>query len=193
MKPHETALRSLRSPSRYPLRHGRLKDLAATIADSVEKLQGLHDLFWLHAEITDTCWLWTAAHGYKGYGQFGIDGCLYPAHRVAYLLSGHFIPEGYQVLHSCDNPPCVNPAHLRAGTAKENSQDMVERGRWRGGHGGPGRQKLSPREVREICTRLQNGESGRALATEFGVPYTHVYKLARHQRSLSVSTTEVSS
>ena len=75
------------------------------------------------------CWEWTGYRSHDGYGQFTLFGKGWRAHRASHVLFIGEIPDGYFVLHSCDNPPCVNPAHLRAGTPKENVQDMVERGR----------------------------------------------------------------
>jgi len=79
---------------------------------------------------TDTCWLWTGAtNGH--YGKIGVNGKTVPAPRVAYTLFRGPIPPGMFVLHSCDNPLCVNPEHLRTGTHRENMRDMAERGRAR--------------------------------------------------------------
>lgn len=75
------------------------------------------------------CWHWNAARMQSGYGNFGIDNYVHKAHRVSYALHNGSIPEGLMVLHKCDNPRCVNPEHLYAGTAKQNSQDAVRRGR----------------------------------------------------------------
>jgi len=65
----------------------------------------------------------------KGYGAFGFDGKVQKAHRVAYMLTHGPIPDGGHILHSCDNPSCVNPDHLRVGTHTENMRDKLARGR----------------------------------------------------------------
>jgi HNH endonuclease len=85
--------------------------------------------FWAKVEKTDGCWLWNGARYYNGYGAFGLSrqkkGAL--AHRVAYLLTHGEIPEGQLILHRCDNPPCVRPDHLYAGSYSDNQRDTIAR------------------------------------------------------------------
>lgn len=88
-------------------------------------------LFWSKIEKTeDGCWIWKGASGGRqGYGSFSYKGKAYRAHRLAWSLENGPIPEGHFICHRCDNPPCVNPAHLFAGTALDNVRDMWEKGR----------------------------------------------------------------
>lgn len=75
------------------------------------------------------CLLWTAQTFGIGYGRIKILGRSYAAHRVTWELSHGPIPAGMLVCHRCDTPACVRPDHLFLGTAKDNTQDMLEKGR----------------------------------------------------------------
>ena len=84
----------------------------------------------------EACWPWTGSHNSAGYGIAMVQGPGDPspllsmkAHRLSYLLHIGPPPASVLVLHSCDNPPCVNPAHLRLGTQQQNMQDAIARGR----------------------------------------------------------------
>jgi hypothetical protein len=74
----------------------------------------------------DACWPWTGKKHSRGYGYFrGMR-----VHRIAWEIeNGCKIPEGLIILHSCDNPICVNPAHLKCGTQKDNIRDGIMKGR----------------------------------------------------------------
>lgn len=75
------------------------------------------------------CWPWAAGRNDKGYGMFRVEGRDRRAHRIAWTLTNGPIPDGLLVLHECDNPPCVNPAHLHLGTDADNARERDERGR----------------------------------------------------------------
>lgn len=76
------------------------------------------------------CFLWIRTVNNRGYGQITYRGRPILAHRAAWEVAhAKKIPAGALVLHSCDNPSCVNPSHLRLGDASENASDAVARGR----------------------------------------------------------------
>lgn len=83
--------------------------------------------FWDRVDRSGDCWTWTASVDSDGYGHLGLEGKLVLAHRLAFYLTHGYWPNVCR--HICDNPPCVNPAHLLDGTQADNIRDMVERGR----------------------------------------------------------------
>ena len=129
----------------------------------------------------DECWPWLAAKGPRGYGRFMLNYRSELAPRVAYALENGEIPEGLYICHSCDNPPCCNPAHLYADTQKKNIQDCRDRGRLAPRIRGEENRahKLTNFDVSEIRNRWAPGLRGghgrtnpnstRSLGKEFGV------------------------
>lgn len=125
------------------------------------------------------CWLWTKSFTRGSYGQFVISGKHWRANRLAYVLYKGDIPSGLCVLHKCDTPQCVNPDHLFLGTIKDNSRDMVRKGRHRPislpRETNPNT-KLSTANVEEIRS---SGDTNKALAKKFGVGATHISAIRR--------------
>lgn len=85
-----------------------------------------------HIKTENDCWEWTSWKEHRGYGQISVNGKRRQAHRVAYEEYVGKIPSGIFVCHSCDNRACINPKHLWLGTAQDNTNDMMRKGRhWR--------------------------------------------------------------
>ncbi|RUR38499.1 HNH endonuclease [Vreelandella populi] len=120
------------------------------------------------------CWLWQAAKRSTGYGAMKVGGLKESAHRISYTVFKGPIPEGLWVLHKCDNPQCVNPNHLFAGTPLANSQDMHAKGRQRyvgqKGKDNP-RSVLTENQVKEVIKLIAKGMTNRAIANRFGVSH----------------------
>lgn len=87
--------------------------------------------FWSKVKIGNIadCWPWIAAKRGKGYGVFYSNGKLWVASRAAYIISTNSANNFDLVCHKCDNPSCCNPHHLFSGTAKDNTHDMIKKGR----------------------------------------------------------------
>lgn len=79
----------------------------------------------------DACWPWTGGATPQGYGRINLQGSVFLASRVAWYLATGVDPRPLDVLHRCDSPPCLNPAHLFTGTRADNCNDMWEKGRGR--------------------------------------------------------------
>ncbi len=141
------------------------------------------DRFWSHVDRKadlDVCWEWTIARDRDGYGSVWWDGRQQSAHRISYLLAHGNLPD-LQIRHTCDNPPCVNPAHLVAGTPQDNSRDMTTRGRqakneihWHC--------IVSDEQVELIRLRYaQGGISYAQLGNQFGISGQEVGHIVRHE------------
>src|SRR5947207_548479 len=75
------------------------------------------------------CWIWTGARSLNGYGVMGMPHINRNAHRISWEIHRGIIPNKICVLHRCDTPSCVNPDHLFLGSLKDNTRDMVKKGR----------------------------------------------------------------
>lgn len=139
--------------------------------------------FWDHVAVCgpDDCWEWTGTCFTNGYGRATVDRRSVGAHRRAYELSVGPIPAGLKVLHTCDNPPCVNPSHLFAGTTKDNAEDMVTKGRSARGARNANA-ILTDDAVRDIRARYAaGGVTQKELADEYGVVEGAVWNVLHGQ------------
>src|SRR6266404_6202431 len=140
---------------------------------------------------SDDCWLWLGKTQGHGYGYFWSSNKTVLTHRFCYELVKGLIPRGdnftdHCVLHTCDNPPCVNPNHLFLGTAQDNSDDKVNKGRqaqgeqlsalWRGELGA--HTKLTEDEVRKI---FQDPDLHRMIAVKYGIGRSQVTRIKSGQ------------
>lgn len=84
-----------------------------------------------HVAELGACWIWTSWRNSQGYGRTMIGSMTrkWLTHRIAWIITNGPLPDGMFVLHHCDNPPCVNPAHLWAGTIADNCHDRDRKGR----------------------------------------------------------------
>jgi hypothetical protein len=101
---------------------------------SARKRRSLAERFWPKVKLGRGCWLWQGCTDPKGYGYIGTgghSGKVLSAHRASYMMEHGSIPDGMFVLHSCDTPSCVRPSHLFLGTARDNTHDMMRKGRAR--------------------------------------------------------------
>lgn len=141
------------------------------------------------------CWVWEGKTDKAGYGRLWISDHPYQedqAHRASYEYHVGPIPESRIICHHCDNPPCVNPAHLFIGTPKDNTSDMISKDR----HARGERQKhiLTEEAVIDIRNRYnlrrrtrgvatRNDPNGaRALAAEYGVSIWAIFDAVNGRR-----------
>lgn len=124
----------------------------------------------------DECWLWKGKPEANGYGRIRIspDPSIHhvKAHRFSWMLANGRDPGDKMVLHKCDVPACVNPAHLYLGDHDRNMRDKVERGRQPRGEEIWG--KLTAADVADIRT---SGKSQRKLAARYGVVKSAIWAI----------------
>lgn len=146
---------------------------------------GVADRFWSKVLKTDTCWLWQRRVNNRGYGCFA---WIYPdkarrsqdiyAHRAAWILTHGSIPPGRNVLHRCDTPACVNPAHLFIGSQSDNMRDCFKKHR----HPGmppPPTTKVTPDQVRAI---RNDPRKHHIIAADYGLKRLSVL-LIKHRKT----------
>lgn len=142
---------------------------------------------WDRSDNINGCWEWQASISKTGYANYWDGQRPARAHRISYEVFRGEITKPC-VCHSCDNPRCVNPEHLFLGTHKENTADMMRKGRYVNNFIGNSYQsygeknssaKLSNDDVRNI---LSSRLTGQELADKYGVTRNHIYRIKRGER-----------
>lgn len=124
----------------------------------------------------DSCWLWLGKTTMRGYGQIGAGGKSMYAHRVAYTVHHGPIEDGQVICHTCDNPSCVNPSYLFAGSQRDNLRDMATKGR--STHGERNHQaKLTASDVEAIFALRELGLTQAVIAQRFNVQRTAISRI----------------
>lgn len=133
----------------------------------------------------DDCLPWPFTPGPAGYGRLSIGYKQTMASHVVLELTGRSRPEieghhGAVALHSCDNPPCCNPRHLRWGTQLDNVADMHSKRRTARGEAVT-MSKLTEQQVRDIRTLSRQGHSRRSLSERYGVSKVAIGHIINHK------------
>ena len=135
--------------------------------------------FWAKVDIklNDECWNWVAGKDSFGYGMFWIASGMHRAHRISwYLHNNKPIPLNLAILHSCDNPTCVNPNHLSLDSNAKNIVDAVARGL----HSAPNR--ALTQEQANIIRELYKNDilNMPQLAVRFNVGKATIHRIIRN-------------
>ena len=139
---------SCRSRTRYLVRRGRAPG-------ALLEPPPLRDRFYLCVTKGPGCWEWAGSRYGNGYGMFSYRYTSRCAHRVAWEIERGPIPEGLQVCHHCDNPPCVRIDHLFIGTQVDNMADAKQKGRH--AHGDSHGRHSHPEQFTAAHLRHQRG------------------------------------
>lgn len=133
----------------------------------------------------NACHIWLGTKDKDGYGQLKVAGKMKRAHRLSYELKYGSIPKGKLVCHTCDNPSCVNHKHLFLGSPKDNTQDMIKKGR--SGVIGFVKEtnhfaKFTQTQVDSIRAEYAAGlKSQDKLAYEYGTSQSHISRIIRKE------------
>lgn len=136
--------------------------------------------FWQKVHKSSGCWFWIGYRNPQGYGQFKPHGRSHAilAHRHSWEMAFGPIPQGLCVLHKCDCPSCVNPAHLFLGTRPDNSADMLRKNRFPLGESHWGH-KLTEPDIEGIRRLAKNKITQVKIGRMFGVCRSTISQVLR--------------
>lgn len=129
------------------------------------------------------CLEWSGARDAAGYGVFSRrKGQSVKAHRMAYEIANGSMKNGLVICHRCDNPSCVDIAHLFIGTIADNNLDCRRKGRAKNPPDQKGENHsqhiMSANDVKSIRLRLRNGERQASLMREYRMSRNAIHKIA---------------
>lgn len=134
-------------------------------------------------ERVGTCWLWTGSKDRDGYGVLTIGRKQFRANRISYSeFKGS--PDGMLVCHTCDQPSCINPEHLFLGSPRDNTQDMIKKGRKSvaSGERHP-LTKIPPSHHPRIRALREGGATLKEIACEYGVSFQLISDICNRSRN----------
>ena len=149
------------------------------ISDSAKKR------FWERVDKSGECWEWTGCINSSGYGTIRVDGKTFTTHRLSFILHNNYEPSSkMDVMHSCDNKRCVNPAHLKEGTRLDNILDFISKG---GKYGKIGEEnsfhKITDKQYLEIKEQISKGKSVNGLAKKYGITHQSIFCRLERERA----------
>jgi hypothetical protein len=126
----------------------------------------------------DECWNWYGDKYKEGYGRIRIDGTGYRSSRISYLYYNKLesLDDNLHVLHTCDNPRCVNPNHLKLGDQQSNMEDRNAKDRQARGTVN-GQAKINNQLAAEIRSKSKDGQSRNALSREYGISRRQIVRI----------------
>lgn len=161
---------------------GNLEAQPRTLAKPTDSLDTrLRNIGWTVTE--SGCWEWNGAKDGYGYGQLAVNrGRPWKAYRIAYEAWVKIPEANMDICHTCDNPPCMNPAHLFEGTRQVNVDDMVSKRRQANGEN-KASHKLTDKEVQDLKDMKATAAfTHKEIAARFGVSATLVSLIVNGHR-----------
>lgn len=161
-------------PEKYP---NTELTLPAAAELKLETTRTSHDefaeKFWARVDQSgDGCWPWTAGRFDSGAGAVWVDGKARKAHRIAWILTNGPLADRELICHKCDNPVCCRPDHLFVGSHRDNTQDMLRKGRGNR----DGKRHLTPEQVMAIRDKYAaGGVTLKSLGDEYGVSFVAIH------------------
>jgi hypothetical protein len=151
------------------------EDTAQSVAPSIVLTEKEASCYWGKIRKDESCWIWTGCRDTSGYGLTTFRGRCQGVHRLSWRIHRGEIPKEMCVCHGCDEPLCVNPAHLWLGTRKQNTQDRDRKQRNNQPRGSSnGNSKLVAGQVDSIRKMAKAGLTKRQISDIIGTSFANV-------------------